>query len=437
MKGYEGMKGNAALVNSGDHYRIKRAMEKAVRGEDLCIAFLGGSITEGYSSSRHENCYAARIFSWWEKSFPGSSMRYVNAGIGGTGSDYGAARAQRDVLSEKPDVVFVDFSVNDAADEYCQECYEGLLRKLLRSESAPAVVLIHFIKYDDASTAEEQHLALGKRYGLPCLSIRSSLYALIRSGEIEAESITADGLHPNDEGHRRIAEYVNAFLEEVKKEEEGGTETEMPAALTANAWEDAELWQNGNSAPELRGFKADKKEKEYPSDHFRGGWTGRKAGDEILFRFRGSELAVQFRRTVKRPAPLAAAILDGDESRPFILDANFDYDWGDCLSTVCVMRHGQLLDAQTPERVSPIRYDERRDVLMAAKDAAAHTEEHTLLIRVLGDPDTLGWEKGLLSTGETAWLKSENDSKEVSFDLLGIMVSAVSKDLDSDKGDNA
>ena len=149
-----------ALVNSGDHHRLIRVMEKARRGEELCIAFLGGSITEGYSSSRHENCYAARIFAWWQQSFPQSRMRYVNAGIGGTGSDYGAARAKRDVLSEKPDVVFVDFSVNDAANEFYKECYEGLLRKLLGGPGQPAVVLVHFIKYDDGATAEAEHLEL-------------------------------------------------------------------------------------------------------------------------------------------------------------------------------------------------------------------------------------------------------------------------------------
>ncbi|MCR4640951.1 MAG: SGNH/GDSL hydrolase family protein [Lachnospiraceae bacterium] len=425
MRGTERM--DQALINSGDHARLRRVMEKAERGEALCIAFLGGSITEGYSSTAHENCYAARIFSWWEKSFPQSRMRYVNAGIGGTGSDYGAARAERDVLSERPDVVFVDFSVNDAANEFYQECYEGLLRKLLGSTGQPAVVLLHFIKYDDGTTAEAEHLALGRHYGLPCLSVRSSIYAMIKSGELEAESITADGLHPNDKGHGMIAELVTAFLEEVRKENAAGAEAALPEALTANAWEAVTLWQNGNSAPELSGFSADKKEKEYPADHFRGGWTGKKAGDEIRFRFYGSELAVQFRRTVKRPAPVAAAVVDGDERRPVFLDANFDQDWGDCLSTVPVMRHGQLLDGLTPERRSPLRYDTYNEVIRLAGEKPVQAAEHTLCIRVLGEPEELGWEKAALNTGEVAWLKSEEGSGETAFDLLGILVSAAEK----------
>ena len=122
----------AAIVNNGDHHRLIRVMEKARQGGEVCVAFLGGSITEGYSSSRHENCYAARIFKWWQQSFPQAKMRYVNAGIGGTGSDYSTARAERDVLSEKPDVVFVDFSVNDAANGFYNQIKTFVSRQNIR-----------------------------------------------------------------------------------------------------------------------------------------------------------------------------------------------------------------------------------------------------------------------------------------------------------------
>ena len=130
------------LVNSGDHARLKRAMSGALRGEKLCVAFIGGSITEGYSSTSHDKCYAKRIHDWWVRTFPDSGISYLNAGIGGTGSDYGCARVERDVLSHKPDVVFVDFTVNDPADDHYIETYEGLIRHLLLSPSQPAVVLL-------------------------------------------------------------------------------------------------------------------------------------------------------------------------------------------------------------------------------------------------------------------------------------------------------
>ena len=123
------------VINSGSHTALIKAMDKARRGEDLCVAFIGGSITEGYSSTSHDKCYAKLIHDWWVKTCPDSTISYVNAGIGGTGSDYGAARVGRDVLTHAPDVVFVDFTVNDAANEFYFETYEGLLRQILLSLS--------------------------------------------------------------------------------------------------------------------------------------------------------------------------------------------------------------------------------------------------------------------------------------------------------------
>ena len=42
-------------------------------------------------------------------------MNFYNAGIGGTGSDFGITRLYDDVVSRDPDIVFVEFSVNDRA----------------------------------------------------------------------------------------------------------------------------------------------------------------------------------------------------------------------------------------------------------------------------------------------------------------------------------
>ena len=58
--------------------------------------------------------------------FPEAEFTCVNAGIGGTTSHFGAARAEEDLLYARPDVVFVEFSVNDDDEAHFKECYEGL-----------------------------------------------------------------------------------------------------------------------------------------------------------------------------------------------------------------------------------------------------------------------------------------------------------------------
>ncbi|MCR5251844.1 MAG: SGNH/GDSL hydrolase family protein [Lachnospiraceae bacterium] len=419
------MKQYQALVNSGDHAALKRVMKKAEAGEALCVAFLGGSITEGYSSTDPKLCYSARVCDWWRENFPKSELHYVNAGIGGTGSQYGAARVEKDVLRFRPDVVFVDFSVNDEANEFSQECYEGLIRRLLRSESRPAVVLLHFVQYDSGISAEEQHRRIGEHYGLPCISTRSSLYAKLRDGVLEASLITQDMLHPNDEGHAMIAAMITDLLDTVKEEPAGtGEERKLPEALTANAYENAVRLQHADAEAELAGFEKDTKEPEYPADHFRGGWTGSRAGDELRLRFRGSELALQFRRTVKRPALLAEAVVDGDREHAVILDADFDQDWGDCLSIVTIMRHGRMPEGCREEKKSPVNYGKRTAALEGLRDVSPSAEEHELCLHILGDPDSLGWEQAAMQTGGPAWIKTEGNDSPAGFDLLGIIVSS-------------
>lgn len=92
------------IANRGCLYRLKKVMDRAKAGEALNIAFLGGSITQGSLSSKPELCYAYHVYEWWKKTFPQADFTYINAGIGGTTSQFGVARAEADLLSKEPDL---------------------------------------------------------------------------------------------------------------------------------------------------------------------------------------------------------------------------------------------------------------------------------------------------------------------------------------------
>ena len=72
---------------------------------------------------------------------------------------------------------------------------------------------------------------------------------------------------------------------------------------------------------------------------FRGGWTAAEEGAKIAFEVEGTEIAVQYRKSVNRPVPVAAAVVDGDEEHAVILDANFEEDWGDSLHIDTLAHH--------------------------------------------------------------------------------------------------
>ena len=95
------------IANVGDVSRMKEVMARARRGEQLVIGFIGGSITQGSLSSTPQTCYAYRVYTWWKETFPQAEFVYCNAGIGGTTSEFGAARVGTDLLAERPDFVIV------------------------------------------------------------------------------------------------------------------------------------------------------------------------------------------------------------------------------------------------------------------------------------------------------------------------------------------
>lgn len=315
---------------------IKNVMCRAIRGEELTIGFLGGSITQGSLATDEKKTYAYRVYEWWCKSFPKAVFHYVNAGIGGTTSYFGAARAEKDFLMYRPDFAVVDFSVNDEPDELFMETYEGLIRKLLKAPSHPAVIALCNAWYKDLKTAEDYHARVLSHYEIPYVSVRKRLKKMENNQNYHYSELSPDGLHPNDMGHKKLAEDLIFELESIKTEAEKEetpvlSERIIKPPYYTDRYERTMLWNITNINPELHGFMADYREKSGHLDFFKNGWTGKKKGDEILFQINCRSLAVQYKKNVKHPAEKAFAILDGDEKNKILLDGNFEETWGDCL----------------------------------------------------------------------------------------------------------
>jgi len=335
----------AGIVNKGNDARLQNAMRRACAGEKLTIGFLGGSITQGSLSSTPQTCYAYLVYSWWKEKFPKADVVYVNAGIGATTSQFGAARAGEDLLSYKPDVVFLEFSVNDESNVHFLETYEGLVRRVLSDENAPAVVLIHNVCYDNGASAQLMHAKVGRHYDLPSVSMQSSIYPELLAGRIENRAITPDDLHPNDAGHELVASVITCYLETVRERMEtfsGQNEAvnSLPAPLTANTYERSIRYNNKNGIPaEVEGFAKDTREQNGITDIFKNGWEASAQGAHIAFSLEGTGVSVQFRRSVNQPAPVAEILVDNDPATRMILDANFDETWGDKLDLLTVTEH--------------------------------------------------------------------------------------------------
>ena len=89
-----------SLVSMGNFERLKKAIDKAKRGESVKMAFIGGSITQGAGATPiNAECYAYKTFKAFDDLFSAKhNTEYVKAGVGGTPSEFGIVRFDRDIL---------------------------------------------------------------------------------------------------------------------------------------------------------------------------------------------------------------------------------------------------------------------------------------------------------------------------------------------------
>lgn len=242
------------LVSQGDAARIQAVFAKARRGEPICVAAIGGSITAGGQNTKDPNRrYVQQLAKWFETTFPGLKVRFVNAGIGATNSGYGALRVQRDVIAHQPDLVIVEYAVNDFAGGVMEESYEGLLRQLLNSSTNRAVIELFFM-HKDGKNAQDGQVALGRHYGLPMISFRDAVWPELQAGTIKWETIYDDVVHPNDAGHDIASEllrsYLNASLDRLpKKDRDLPMIVPVPAPLISDTFERCTLFRAADLKP--------------------------------------------------------------------------------------------------------------------------------------------------------------------------------------------
>jgi len=312
-----------SLVKLGDTTRLQRAMAKAQRGENVIIAFIGGSITEGAKATVKERRYVELVGDWWRKAFPKAQIEVLNAGIGATGSSFGALRVQRDVLSKNPDVLIVEFAVNDANTEANAQTYEGLIRHALNSPKSPAVLLL-FMLHQDGSNAQEWFAKVGAHYDLPMISYRDAIFPEIQAGKVKWENISPDLIHPNDLGHNYTAQTVEALLAKVlatlPEGAEPGKVKPVPAPLLTDRFEHTSLFTGADLKPVVnQGWN-------FEAPNIKSaGWKATRPGSVLEFELPGT---IIFLQCWKINGPMGKARVTIDGVVPTDIDAWFEQTWG-------------------------------------------------------------------------------------------------------------
>lgn len=207
-----------SLISTGNNERMKKVMEKAANGEDVTLAYIGGSITQGYNAGTTE-IFAKLSTDYFRDTYATTGeVNYINAGLSGTPSLLGLIRSDRDIFEAKPDVVFIEFAVNDGQDNMNKAAFESLVRKALMQEQAPAVVLL-FSMTEDGYTCQSTMQLIGMNYDLPMISVPNALKPELEAGRMKWADWADDGSHPNKEGQKLYSEFITHYFNKVAEEE--------------------------------------------------------------------------------------------------------------------------------------------------------------------------------------------------------------------------
>lgn len=314
-----------AVLNTGNRARLANVMKKAQQNEAVTFGVIGGSITQGTGAQSIQESYAYRTMAWWVKAFPKASpkLQYVNAGIGATGSYIGVHRAANDLLAQKPDVVIVEFSVNDTEPLRDLQSYDSLVRRILEQEQQPAVILL-FMTQENGTSLYETHKKIGEAYDLPMISYRNAVMPEIKNGTFTWKDISPDNIHPNSSGHGIAAEllwsYFNSVYAEMDTIDTSDLSFDTPPVSDDRYQKPQIAGADVLTAEDVSGFAEAEVNQNFPHN-----WKTESAGS-ITFTVEAQNIGVLYQRTVDGTSGKYEVWVDGEQRR--ILDGNFPNGWG-------------------------------------------------------------------------------------------------------------
>ena len=209
---------------------IPHFLDKVEKGEPVRVAYFGGSITAA-------DGWRVQTLKKFNEEYSPAQFTEINAAIGGTGSSLGVYRLEHDVLRHNPDLVFIEFCVNDGgeAPEAIWRQLEGVLRQIWKHDLTTDVVFVYTFRVGHETSylngAVPRSVAateiLADFYGVPSLDFNIPVVELERAGKLVYQSeepvegklqFSTDGVHPLSQGHEIYTKVVWDAFEKMKAE---------------------------------------------------------------------------------------------------------------------------------------------------------------------------------------------------------------------------
>jgi len=314
---------------------LGNVLAKLDAGKDVTVAYFGGSITAA-------NGWRSKTTAWLKEAWPQATIHEVHAAIGGTPSMLGAFRLQHDVLDHKPDLVFVEFSVNDGStqNETIYRAMEGIVRQIWTADPTIDICYVYTFRvgYENqlrdglCPHAPSAHEVVANHYGIPSINWALRVTEIEQAGKLifkgdpknppapDVLVFSADGVHPLDGGHEIYLAVTKEVLPTIRAASKAGPHA-MPEPIMADNWQAAKMVEVKES---MLGGQWTK----LPADHgfvksfgnrTMQMWEATTPGATIEFRFKGT--TCQLYDLLGPDGGNVKVTIDGQEKGPY---ARFD-----------------------------------------------------------------------------------------------------------------
>lgn len=240
------------IISQGNNFRLKKVLNKVRKGQEVHIAAIGGSVTEGAGPAKFTDGYAYQFFREFKAKYAnnGDNLYFNNAALSGSSSLTGAVRYEKDVINvigRAPDMLIVEFAVNDGGEPLFQRSFEAIVRKALLDNPETAVIAVYAAAtYGNTSGPKKQ---VADFYNLPQINMLEVVNAGIKDNTFTKEQFYSDYVHPTIEGHKLMVDSLMTLIANADK-----AKADLPFEVPAKSFIEPSLcgmkmvdWNNGDS----------------------------------------------------------------------------------------------------------------------------------------------------------------------------------------------
>ncbi|CAN5393605.1 hypothetical protein BH09VER1_BH09VER1_08260 [soil metagenome] len=215
-------------VSWGENPQIAQVFQKLNAGQKQTVIVYGTSLTAG-------GAWVAATQNWFDKNFP-NQVTFFNCGRGGANSDVGVQSLEAKVLNQKPDLIVIEYSYNDAVEGAMslEQGWKNLDTMVtgIRAKNPQAAIVLQTMNasWDPAPDKlpnsrrprleeyNDNYRRYAREHDLPLLD-HFPAWQLLKEGESDTfHKMVPDGAHPTPAASLAVTwPAIEAFLNQAKE----------------------------------------------------------------------------------------------------------------------------------------------------------------------------------------------------------------------------